>query len=98
MSKNLIERLKDLRNEVNHATDHEILSEAIAALERVAWRDASKEKPEPGISVLVQCSDGENAVYSYSNENWFIGWGMVITHHRVTHWLPLPPSPVKEGA
>lgn len=55
------------------------------------WRDAEKEKPEAGNTVLLR-SDGSGYVFRgyWNRDHWKNDDGRVW-EPGVTHWMPLPP-------
>lgn len=105
MTTELIERMRRLDrtfvegNVVITRTDVDTVEEALAHLERYAWRDVEEELPESwsGFASRLVIVHGGVAYYDHRKEQWFtvtaedypgqsIDW-------EVTHWMPLPLPP-----
>ncbi|ELY6298810.1 DUF551 domain-containing protein [Cronobacter sakazakii] len=67
------------------------------------WIACSERMPEDGVSVLACCKCGDNFSGIYTMRAAVIRSknsrkdDSVMHHERVTHWMPLPEAPGKEG-
>ncbi|EOC0028766.1 DUF551 domain-containing protein [Cronobacter sakazakii] len=67
------------------------------------WIPCSERMPDDGVSVLAYCKCGDNFSGIYTMRAPVIRSknsrkdDSVVHHERVTHWMPLPAAPGKEG-
>jgi len=65
------------------------------------WIPVSERIPEDGSDILVYCDDGEESrivACNYDNGVWFdCVFNTVMVFKNITHWMPLPKPPKKEG-
>ncbi|WP_236907680.1 DUF551 domain-containing protein, partial [Cronobacter sakazakii] len=67
------------------------------------WIPCSERMPDDGVSVLAYCKCGDNFSGIYTMRAPVIRSknsrkdDSVVHHERVTHWMPLPEAPGKEG-
>jgi len=67
------------------------------------WIACSERMPDDGVSVLAYCKCGDNFSGIYTMRAPVIRSknsrkdDSVVHHERVTHWMPLPAAPGKEG-
>lgn len=65
------------------------------------WIAVSERPPEDGSDILVYCDDGEETritACNYYNGVWFdCVFNTVMVFKNITHWMPLPKPPKKDG-
>lgn len=65
------------------------------------WIPVSELLPEDGSDILVYCDDGEESRIvdcNYDNGVWFdCVFNTIMIFKNITHWMPLPKPPKKDG-
>lgn len=65
------------------------------------WIPVTERIPADGSDILVYCDDGEESrivACNYDNGVWFdCVFNTVMVFKNITHWMPLPKPPKKEG-
>lgn len=72
---------------------------AIEALERGRWIPIEERLPDRSNLVVALTSGGDTLIARHDQYGWLIYGGRVVESGRpITHWMPLPDPPEKDGA
>lgn len=80
-----------------------VIEELQAEIERIQpkWISVSERMPEDESDIIVYCDDGEESrivACNYDNGVWFdCVFNTVMVFKNITHWMPLPKPPKKDG-
>ena len=62
------------------------------------WIPVSERMPEDGSDILLYCDNGEESrIVACSYDNGVCVFNTEIVFKNITHWMPLPKAPKKEG-
>ena len=86
------------------------MTEAAGIIENLTWVSADERLPECdskyGVSKVVWCADAQGKVgfgiyqdgtAQLQNEGWFIAGKAGEGDIKITHWMPVPKPPMREG-
>lgn len=94
-SKTLLEHIDDLHFAVNENTELNARNAELEAAQR--WIPVSERLPEAYEKVIALAKDCMNVDWVLPKELRQVGKGAFARLYNVTHWMPLPESPIVYG-
>ena len=84
-----------------HLIPWDEIADARTILKEQRWIPVSERLPDDGSDILAYCDDGEESrivACNYDNGVWFdCVFNTLMIIKNITHWMPLPKPPKKEG-